>query len=91
MSALWFRMIAVMLSIGISAQVCGFGIITTNSRTALFVSAALEEKQVSQAPDLSAKAAVLMCADTGEVLFEKNADEISSFIKHKRLYKLCHG
>ena len=75
MSALWFRMIAVMLSIGISAQVCGFGIITTNSRTALFVSAALEEKQVSQALDLSAKAAVLMCADTGEVLFEKNADE----------------
>ncbi len=75
MSALWFRLIAVMLSIGISAQVCGFGIITTNSRTALFVSAALEEKQVSQALDLSAKAAVLMCADTGEVLFEKNADE----------------
>ena len=44
---------------------------------AVLIICLLSVSALADAPEVSAKCAILTCADTGDVLYEKNADERS--------------
>ncbi|MHB0868969.1 MAG: D-alanyl-D-alanine carboxypeptidase family protein [Chloroflexota bacterium] len=75
---LWTRLLAVVCCVALSLPTTGFGpptLVESESATTPASPATLRQMRADRPPELLATAAVVMDADTGQLVYEKNAHE----------------